>query len=122
MKPSVAKQKGAATETMYVTHLISKYNLFNVERRHLSGANDKGDIAGWASSPNKKVCVEVKSGAQLSLPKWLAELKEEKKNSGANVGCVVVRPKGKPAPDDWFVIMPHPEFMELMREAGYLYD
>jgi len=123
MKPGTAKAKGAQTEIMYVKHLVEKYNLCNVERRHLAGALDKGDLAGWVKQDgSKSVCCEIKSGASLSIPKWLSELKAEKKNSNADVGFVVVRPKGKPAVEDWFVLMPHPEFMELMREAGYLHD
>ena len=122
MKPATAKAKGAATETSYVKKLIERYKLLNVERRHLSGAYDKGDIAGWVKQDGtKSVCVEVKSGAALAIPKWLKELSEEVKNSKADVGFVVVRPKGKPDVDDWFIVMPHPEFMELMREAGYLH-
>lgn len=122
MKPSTAKAKGADTESKYVEE-IKKLGILNAERRHLSGAYDKGDVAGWVKQTGEKsVCVEVKSGAQLSIPKWLSELAAEVKNSNADVGFVVVRPKGKPQVKDWFIVMPHPEFIELMREAGYMHD
>lgn len=123
LKPSTAKTKGAATEIAAVKEFQEVYNLKNVERRHLSGSCDKGDIAGWARlDKSRSVCVEIKSGATLAIPKWLAELKAEKCNAQADLGFVMVRPKGKPAVKDWFIVMPFPEFMELTREAGYLHD
>lgn len=126
LKPSTAKAKGADTEIKFVTWLIEKWGIVNAERRHLNGVIDKGDIAGWSQNKNgvkmKDVCCEVKSGASLNLPGWLRELKVEKANAKADVGFVTVRPKGKPNVDDWYAIMPMPEFMELLGEAGYLYD
>ena len=70
---------------------------------------------------SKSVCVEIKSGASLSIPKWLAELEAEKYNSHADLGFIAIRPKGKPAVKDWFIVMPFPEFMNLADEAGYLH-
>lgn len=120
MKPSTAKRKGAETEEMFVKYLHSK-GIVNAERRHLTGANDKGDIAGWVQRDgSKSVAVEVKSGAQLTIPQWLKELTVEVKNAKADTGCVAVRPKGKPNPSDWFVVIPMEMYMELMEEAGYL--
>lgn len=120
MKPATAKRKGAETEELFVQYLRSK-GIVNAERRHLSGANDKGDIAGWVQRDgSKSVAVEVKSGAQLTIPQWLKELEAEIKNAKADTGCVAVRPKGKPRPEDWFVVIPMERYMALMGEAGYL--
>jgi hypothetical protein len=120
MKPSTAKKKGADTEVKYVDYLRS-HGVPNAERRHLNGVLDKGDIAGWnASDGSWNVVVEVKSGASLKIPQWLAELDAEVANANAATGHIVVRPKGKPDPEDWFVIMPVNEFMDLMQEAGYI--
>jgi len=120
MKTSTAKRKGAETEIKYVDYLKSN-GVPNAERRHLNGIFDKGDIAGWnAADGSWNVVVEVKSGASLKIPQWLKELDVEIHNAKAATGHIVVRPKGKPNPEDWFVIMPVPEFMDLMGEAGYV--
>lgn len=113
MKPNTAKTKGRDTENSFVEFLHGK-GIRSAERRRLTGSYDKGDIAGWAD-----VCVEVKSGAVLSISGWLKELAAEVVNAKAKLGFIVVRPKGKPNPSDWFVVMPVEEFMELVKEAGY---
>lgn len=114
MKPGTAKRKGAETEEKFV-QFLKGIGVPGAERRHLAGMNDKGDIAGW---PN--VCVEVKSGAQLNVGEWLRQLDIEIINSEAKIGFVAVRPKGKPDPKDWWMIMRSEELMELLREAGYI--
>ena len=120
MKPSTAKAKGAQTESLFVTYLKG-VGVPNAERRHLQGALDKGDISGWVQgNGSKSVCCEVKSGAQLSVPKWINELKEEITNSEADTGFIAVRPKGKPNPEDWWAILPMDVFIKLMEEAGYV--
>lgn len=120
MKPSTAKQKGAATEQKFVQYLID-WGISNAERRHLKGRYDEGDVAGWAS-PNRSwnVCVEVKSGASLDVPAWMRELDAEMINAKSEMGFIAVRPKGKPDPKDWWIMMPSDLFMELMKKAGYL--
>lgn len=120
MKPSTAKAKGAATETLYVDFL-RRNGVPNAERRHLNGVMDKGDVAGWnAADGSWNVVVEIKSGASLSIPKWIKELRSEIRNANAVTGHLVIRPKGRPDPVDWWVVMPVPEFMELMKSAGYV--
>jgi len=120
MKPSTAKSKGAQTETQFVEFLKAN-GVPNAERRHLSGAYDKGDISGWVqSNGSKPVCVEVKSGAQLNIQGWLRELDAEIINSKADIGFLAIRPKGKPRPEDWYIVMRTPGFIDLMREAEYI--
>ena len=114
MKPGVAKAKGRETENMFVRYLIEE-GLPHAERRRLNGSLDEGDVTGWPG-----VCVEIKSGASLNLPKWLSELETEMVNSRSTTGFVAVRPKGKPDPVDWFAILPMPVLMDLMRDAGWI--
>lgn len=113
MKISTIKAKGRETENLLVEYLES-FGL-EVERRRLTGAADQGDIAGW-----KNVCVEVKSGAKLDIPGWMRELEAEIINSKAKTGFLAIRPKGKPNPKDWFIVMSTDRFMELMKKAKYL--
>jgi hypothetical protein len=120
MKPSTAKAKGAQTEEKFVQYLIQQ-GVVNAERRHLKGRFDQGDVAGWsASDASWNVCVEIKSGAALNLPKWIQELDSEMKNAKSETGCIAIRPKGKPNPDDWWIVLPTGVYMNLMRKAGYL--
>jgi hypothetical protein len=118
MDPKTAKRKGVETENLWVSWLIS-HGIARAERRRLQGSADKGDIAGWcASDKSWNVVSEVKSGAKLNIPQWLRELDAEIKNADAITGHVVVRPKGKPNPDDWFIVMRPSHYMELMALAG----
>lgn len=96
---SKAKQKGTAAETAVVKYLQSRG--YKVERRALSGSNDRGDIAGIEG-----LVIEVKSAARLSIPQWLRELDVEKANDKAGRGILVIKPKGV-GPDNvgkWWVI------------------
>lgn len=113
MKPGTAKTKGRETESAYV-EWVSGFTGLQLERRRLQGVADKGDIAGWPD-----VCVEVKSGAQLDIPQWMRELAVEIHNSGALVGQIAVRPKGKPNPGDWWAMRPLTSDLILLGEAGY---
>mgnify|MGYP000246399473 CR=1 FL=1 len=113
MKPATAKSKGRETENTVVEYLRKWVPL--VERRRLQGVLDQGDISGWAN-----VCVEVKSGAKLSVPQWLRELAVEKVNAKARLGFLAVRLNGKSRAEDFVVMMPLPEFMDLLEEAGYV--
>lgn len=120
MKPSTAKAKGAETEVSYVDYLREK-GVHNAERRHLQGRFDQGDIAGWAAPDRAwNICVEVKSGAALDVPKWMRELESEMENAGSEMGFIAVRPKGKPKPEDWWAMLPMELMMDLMKKAGYL--
>jgi hypothetical protein len=114
MKPTTAKSKGRETENIWVDYLKT-WGLANVERRRLMGSYDQGDVSGWP-----RVCSEVKSGAKLNIMGWLRELDAEIVNSQSETGYIVVRPKGFPKPEDWFVVMRTDAFMELMKKAGYL--
>ena len=116
MNPRTAKTKGAATETLFVDY-AKEWGIPHIERRHLSGADDRGDIAGWPY-----VCVEVKSGARIDLAGWIAELEAEIENSQASTGFVAIRPKGRPHPSKWYAALPLPILMRLMLDAGWIKD
>ena len=123
MKPSTAKSKGLETENSWVEFLVDNGVPF-AERRRQNGAEDRGDISGWVGVNEDgrrwRVVSEVKSGGVLKIPEWMRELLAEIKNDGADTGHIAVRPKGKPKPENWFIIMDVPGFMRLMDEAGFL--
>lgn len=113
MTPSHAK--GTRAETALVNWL-KEHGRPNVERRALQGTRDRGDIAGTPG-----VVWEVKAGARLEIPRWLAETASEKANDGAGVGLLVVKPKGfgDARVGDWWVVQPLSQAHELLVEAGY---
>lgn len=113
VKPSTAKAKGAKTEQMWVDFLRANDWPF-VERRHLAGTHDRGDIAGMPG-----VTCEVKSGARLDIAGWMAELDVEMHNDGTDIGYTVVRPRGKPNPVDWWCVLPADVLVRLLKQAGW---
>lgn len=110
MRPATAKAKGRSTEQALCEWLQARG--VPAERRRLAGTADRGDIAGWRS-----VTVEVKSGAALDLPGWLRELAAEQANTGDPHGVLVIRPKGRTNPDDWWAVLPWPVAFALIEEA-----
>ncbi len=115
MKPSTAKAKGTATETAFVNYL--RRWVPHAERRRLAGSRDRGDVAGLPG-----IVVEVKSGARLAIAEWLAELDAEIEHDHAVHGLIVVRPKGKPDPADWFVIQRLPDAIATLIEADWIVE
>jgi hypothetical protein len=111
--PAQAKAKGRETEKVIVEYLRQWSPV--IERRRLNGSDDQGDISGLPG-----VCLEVKSGAKLSIPKWLGELEVETRNAHAVWGALLVRLKGKPKAEDYIAILPVPTLVQLMVEAGWL--
>lgn len=115
---STVSAKGRETENKVIAYLRS-YGL-KVERRRLAGVHDRGDVAGWETDKGS-VCVEIKTASGGWRPQeWARELDAEADAAAAETGFIVARPKGKPDPEDYLVVVRFPWFMEIMREAGYL--
>jgi hypothetical protein len=107
---SKSKQKGTAAETAVVRWLQDR-GYRNVERRSLSGVNDRGDIAGIPG-----VVIEVKNHQRMALPEWLAELDVEMKNDKAKTGVVIHKRKGTTDVGEWYATMPVNVWLELIKE------
>ena len=86
----------------------------HAELRNLSGAKDRGDIAGVIG-----VCIEAKNQERHSLAAWLTEATIEKANAGAAVGVVWFHRRGKASAGDGYVLMSGDQFVDLLRDAGY---
>jgi hypothetical protein len=108
VKPSTARRKGSQTEALLVSFLRAN-GYPHAERRHLNGSHDLGDVVGIPG-----VCLEVKSGARLDLSGWLAELEVEQEHADAHIGAVVVRPKGRPDPADWFAVITTSQLLDFL--------
>lgn len=85
---TASKAKGTAAETAVVRYLQNWWP--TAERRALSGALDKGDVAGIA-----RLVVEVKAAERPMLAAWQRETLTEMKNAGAVACMLVVKRKYK---------------------------
>lgn len=114
---SASRRKGTAAESAIVNYL-REHGVPHAERRALSGAKDRGDIAGIPG-----VVLEVKSGARLELPAWMRETEMERINDNAAHGLLVVKPKGmgESRIGEWPVILPLSAALQLLKEAGYVH-
>lgn len=91
----------------------------HAERRALTGAQDKGDIAGCIG-----ICWEVKAGNAAAnasdgqVERWLEETETERKNAKADIGILVMKRKGISAQraGEWWAVMDGGVFADLVYE------
>lgn len=93
MTPQAAKRKGSEFEQRVSDYLRWALNDDRIERRHLTGSNDRGDITG-IHLDGKRVVIECKNTAQLNLPKHLQETDAERLNDDAAVGVLIQKRRG----------------------------
>lgn len=106
---SRSKSKGTAAETA-VVNVLKDAGFDHVERRALSGALDRGDIAGIVG-----VVIEVKNHAKIDLAQFVDEAEIEANNDGADLGVTWIKRRGKSSPLDWYVVMTGRRFVWLLR-------
>lgn len=109
------KAKGTAAETAVVNYL-REHGFPHVERRTLSGVNDKGDIAGipW-------LVTEVKNHKQMQLAQWVDEAEIERENAKAKYGVVWHKRVGRTNPGLWYVTMTGETFTDWAWHLGRLW-
>ena len=109
---SRARAKGTAAETAVTTYL-QQHGFPHAERRALSGAQDRGDIAGIPG-----IAIEVKAVARPAYQQWLREADREAANAGVPLGVVIHKPAGVGLgrPHDWIAAMRLAHFISLIRE------
>lgn len=108
-----AKKAGTAWETAIV-NTLQAFGWIHAERRRLSGANDRGDIAGIPG-----LVIEAKNTTGYDIATALDEANREKHNDGAAIGVAWLKRRGKPAPLNGFVVLDGGTFIQLLKEAGY---
>ena len=110
-KQDYSKSKGRDAENAVVEWL--KANGFPAaERRRLSGAFDKGDIAGVHN-----LTVEVKAEKAITLSGYMTELRNEVDNTGDEYGVAIVKKRGTLEVDQWYAVMPAEWFLALFKAA-----
>lgn len=111
-----SKAKGTAHETAIV-RALNENGWPKVERRTLSGAHDRGDIAGLP------VVVEAKAHQTYAFPEWIREAEVEAANAGVEIGVVWAKRNGKTSALDGIVAMSGHTFLlvlEKLRELEHL--
>jgi hypothetical protein len=110
---STSKRRGTAWETT-ICRLLAAEGFPHVERRALTGNQDRGDIAGIPG-----VVIEAKNCARTELAGWVDEAAIEQANDGADYSAVWHHRRGKASAADGFVTMSGATFVRLLRQAGY---
>ena len=108
---SKSKQKGTLAETAVADYLRQTFPA--VERRALSGVNDKGDIS------NVPGCViEVKNQRSYKIHEWMKETETERLNADANLGVLVIKPNGVGVSnvDKWWAVVSLEAITRLIEE------
>jgi hypothetical protein len=88
-----AKQAGARMEQAVADYLAWALNDRRVERRHLTGTKDRGDITG-VMLDGERVCIEVKNTSRSDVSVHLAEAQTEAGNDDAVFWAVVQKRHG----------------------------
>ena len=83
-----ARQAGAAMESRTVDYLRWALDDDRIERRHLSGAKDRGDIAG-VRYRGHRIVIECKNTATMNVSQHLREAETQRGNDDALIGVVV---------------------------------
>ena len=110
---SKAKQKGTLAETAVAEFL--KQTFPAVERRTLSGKNDKGDIAGVPGC-----VVEVKNQRSYKIHEWMKETETERLNADAELGILVIKPNGVGVANvsQWWAVVSLETITKLVEELS----
>lgn len=88
-----AKKAGASFETAITNYLSWALNDDRVERRHLSGVQDRGDITG-VMLDGQRVVIECKNTSRMNVSEHLREAELERGNDDATYGIVVQKRHG----------------------------
>ncbi len=87
------KSKGTGFETDVVKYLREKLGDDRIERRALSGKNDRGDVSG-IHLHGQRVVIECKNKQRMSLSEWCDEAEDERTNDGAGFAFVAHKRRG----------------------------
>jgi len=112
---SKSKQKGTLAETAVADYL--KQTFPAVERRTLSGKNDKGDIAGVPGC-----VVEVKNQRSYKIHEWMKETETERINAGADLGILVIKPNGVGVAhiNHWWAVVSLETITKLIEDSDFV--
>jgi len=99
-----AKAAGARFETSIAQHLAIHVD-DRIERRRLSGKNDRGDLSGIRVLGNRIVAELKDYGGVIHAATWIAEAETEAANDDAAAGIVIAKRRGITDPGRQWVLM-----------------
>ena len=109
-----AKAAGQRFESLVTRYLRTTLDDDRIERRRMSGANDRGDISGLRHM-GQRIVLECKDyGGQLKPGPWIEEAGRERGNDDAGVGIVVAKRRGTTTPGEQFVLMTLADLVALL--------
>ena len=88
-----AKKAGADMESATVRYLAWALDDPRIERRHLTGSKDRGDVTG-VMLDQERVVVECKNTARMEVSSHIDEAETEAGNDGAKYWAVVQKRRG----------------------------
>ena len=88
-----SKDKGTSFESQVVQYMRNRLGDDRIERRTLSGCNDRGDVSGIYIH-GKPVVIECKNHRQMRLAEWMDEAEAERGNADAEFAFVAHKRKG----------------------------
>lgn len=107
-----AKKAGTAFETLVADYLREHVD-DRVERRRLSGSQDRGDISGLRHAC-QPLAIECKSTTRTNLAGWADEADTARGNSDSLAGVVISKRHGRGAAKDQWVHMTLEEFVAIL--------
>lgn len=111
-----AKKAGTAFETAIATYLARELESDFIERRRLTGTNDRGDIAGVRDARGQRLVLELKDyGGRITPGPWVEEAHIEMGNDSAVAGVVVAKRRGTTNPGAQYVLMTVNDLVALIR-------
>ncbi len=96
-----AKTAGTRFERIIADYLAAHVD-DRIERRRLTGAKDRGDIAGLRHMGGR-IVIECKDTAKVQLGVWAAEAETERGNDDATAGIIIHKRHGHSAAADQWV-------------------
>ena len=87
------RKKGTDFESKVVAYMARVLGDSRIERRAMSGTNDRGDVSG-VMLRGKRCVVECKNARRMELSAWVDEAEDERGNDGAEFAFVVHHRKG----------------------------
>lgn len=98
-----AKAAGSSMERLVADYFRDNGFPF-ADRRVKTGARDTGDVGG-VHVHDRRLAIEVKNTAKISLGTWAAEAEVERINDQALAGIVIHKRHGKGKAEDQWVTM-----------------
>jgi hypothetical protein len=98
---ATARKAGTSFERLVADYLAEHVD-DRIDRRPKMGSKDRGDIAGVRTFKGKRMVLECKDVAKISLGTWYGEADTERGNDDADVAAVVhKRVRKGQAADQW---------------------